>query len=75
MALQFDEIAKVEMQHEARYRKLLENVKNDTVFKKGKKVSWHCRNCGYVLQGQQAPQKCPACEHPQAFFQVKVDNY
>ena len=75
VALQFDEIAKVEMQHEARYRKLLENVKNGTVFKKDKKVSWHCRNCGYVLQGQQAPQKCPACEHPQAFFQLKADNY
>jgi rubrerythrin len=75
VALQFDEIAKVEMQHEARYRKLLENLKNGTVFKKKEKVTWHCRNCGYVLEGAQAPKKCPACEHPQSFFQLKAENY
>lgn len=74
-ALQFDEIAKIEMQHEARYRHLLENIKSGTVFKKGEKVTWQCRNCGYVLEGQQAPHKCPACEHPRAFFQIKADNY
>jgi rubrerythrin len=75
VALQFDEIAKVEMQHEARYRKLLENLKNGTVFKKKEKVTWHCRNCGYVLEGAEAPKKCPACEHPQSFFQLKAENY
>lgn len=75
VALQFDEIAKVEMQHEARYRKLLDNVKNGSVFKKDQKVTWHCRNCGFVLEGTKAPQKCPACEHPQAFFQLKAENY
>lgn len=75
VALQFDEIAKVEMQHEARYRKLLENLKNRSVFKKKEKVTWHCRNCGYVLEGTQAPKKCPACEHPQSFFQLKAENY
>ena len=75
VALQFDEIAKVEMQHEARYRKLLDNVQNGSVFKKDQKVTWHCRNCGYVLEGTEAPKKCPACEHPQAFFQVKAENY
>jgi len=75
VALQFDEIANVEMQHEARYRKLLDNVKNGSVFKKDQKVTWHCRNCGFVLEGQEAPMKCPACEHPQAFFQVKAENY
>lgn len=75
IALQFDEIAKVEKHHEVRYRKLLENLKNGNVFKKGKQVTWHCRNCGYVLEGQEAPQKCPACEHPQAFFQLKAENY
>jgi len=75
VALQFDEIAKVEMHHEARYRKLLENLNNDSVFKKKEKITWHCRNCGYVLEGTQAPQKCPACDHPQAFFQLKAENY
>jgi rubrerythrin len=75
VALQFDEIAKVEMQHEARYRKLLDNIKNGSVFKKDQKVTWHCRNCGFVLEGRKAPKKCPACDHPQAFFQLKAENY
>ncbi len=75
VAQQFDEIAKVEKHHEARYRKLLENLKKNNVFKKSKKVAWHCRNCGYVMEGKQAPKKCPACEHPQAFFQLKAENY
>jgi rubrerythrin len=75
VAIQFEEIAKVEMHHEARYRKLLENLRNGSIFKKDKKVTWHCRNCGYVLEGKGAPNKCPACEHPQAFFQLKADNF
>ena len=75
VALQFDEIAKVEMHHESRYRKLLDNLNNNNVFKKNEKVIWHCRNCGFVLEGIQAPQKCPACDHPQAFFQMKAENY
>jgi len=75
VALQFDEIAKVEKHHEARYRTLLDNVKKGTVFKKDQKVTWHCRNCGFVLEGTQAPKTCPACEHPQAFFQLKAKNY
>ena len=75
VARQFDEIAKVEQHHEARYRKLLENLKNESIFKKDQKVTWHCRNCGYVLEGTEAPKKCPACEHPQAFFQLKAENY
>ncbi len=75
VAQQFDEIARVEKHHEARYRKLLENIQKKNVFKKGKKVTWHCRNCGYVMEGKQAPKKCPACEHPQAFFQLKAENY
>ena len=75
VALQFDEIAKVEMHHESRYRKLLDNLNNNNVFKKNEKVIWHCRNCGFVLEGMQAPQKCPACDHPQAFFQLKAENY
>jgi rubrerythrin len=75
IAIQFEEIAKVEMHHEARYRKLLDNLNNGSVFKKNEKVTWHCRNCGYVLEGIQAPEKCPACEHPQAHFQLKAENY
>lgn len=75
IALQFEEIAQVEWHHEARYRKLLENLKNGTVFSKDKKVAWQCRNCGYILESKTAPQKCPACEHPQAFFQLKEENF
>jgi len=75
VAIQFEEIAKVEMHHEARYRKLLDNLRSDKVFKKDKKVTWQCRNCGYILEGEEAPQKCPACEHPQAYFQLKAENY
>ena len=75
VARQFEEIAKIEKHHEARYRKLLENLKKDRVFRKDGVVTWKCRNCGYVLEGREAPQKCPACEHPQAYFEIKADNY
>ena len=72
---QFSEIAKIEKHHEARYRKLLENLKKDRVFRKDGVVIWKCRNCGYVLEGQEAPQKCPACAQPQAYFEIKANNY
>ena len=75
VARQFSEIAKIEKHHEARYRKLLENLKKDRVFRKDGVVTWKCRNCGYVLGGREAPQKCPACEHPQAYFEIKANNY
>jgi rubrerythrin len=75
VARQFDEIAKIEKHHEARYRKLLKNLKNDRVFRKDGVVIWKCRNCGYVLEGREAPQKCPACAHLQAYFEIKADNY
>ncbi len=71
----FKEIAEVEEQHEKRYRKLLDNIKNGTVFKKNKVVKWKCRNCGYVHEGKEAPDKCPACKHPQAYYEVKEENY
>jgi rubrerythrin len=71
----FKEIAEVEEQHEKRYRKLLENVKNGAVFKKDKIVKWKCRNCGYVHEGKDAPKKCPACSHPQAYYELKSENY
>jgi len=75
IATQFKEIAEVEEEHEKRYRKLLKNVKEGTVFKKEKPVKWHCRNCGYVHEGNEAPEECPACKHPQAFYEVLCENY
>jgi rubrerythrin len=63
------------MQHEKRYRKLLENVKNKTVFKKDQVVKWKCRNCGYVHVGKEAPKECPACKHPQSFYEILSENY
>ena len=71
----FREIAEVEEQHEKRYRKLLENVKSGAVFKKDKKVKWKCRNCGYVHEGEEAPKVCPACVHPQAYYELQAENY
>jgi len=71
----FKEIAEVEEQHEKRYRKLLENVKNAAVFKKEAVVRWKCRNCGYVHEGKEAPALCPACKHPQAYYEIQAENY
>lgn len=71
----FKEIAEVEEKHEARYRALLENVKNGKVFKKDEVVEWKCRNCGYVHEGKDAPKICPACKHPQAYYEVNAENY
>ncbi|MDD4179493.1 MAG: rubrerythrin family protein [Candidatus Margulisbacteria bacterium] len=75
IAKQFKEIAEVEEEHEKRYRALLKNVKEKKVFKKDKPVKWHCRNCGYVHEGPEAPQKCPACAHPQSYYEVLAENY
>ena len=71
----FKEIGEVEEQHEKRYRKLLDNVKNGKVFKKDKIVKWRCRNCGYVHEGKEAPENCPACKHPKAYYEVLEENY
>jgi len=75
VAEQFKEIAEVEEQHEKRYRKLLSNVKEGKVFKKDTVVKWKCRNCGYVSEGKEAPEECPACAHPQAFYELLCENY
>jgi rubrerythrin len=75
VAVSFTEIAEVEEQHEKRYRKLLENVKTKSVFKKSKSVKWKCRNCGYVHEGTDAPDMCPACKHGKAYYEVKEENY
>lgn len=75
IAKQFKEIAEVEEQHEKRYRKLLKNVKEKKVFKKGTVVKWKCRNCGYIHEGKEAPEECPACVHPQAYYELLCENY
>jgi rubrerythrin len=71
----FTEVAKVEKQHEARYRALIDNVKQGKVFQKDQAVKWVCRNCGYVEEGKAAPKACPACGYTQAFFEVQAQNY
>ena len=71
----FREIAEVEQVHEARYRKLLANVMKGEVFLKKSSVKWHCRNCGYVHEGAEAPEMCPACNHPRAYYEVMAENY
>lgn len=69
-------VAKVEAYHERRFRKLLANVENNTVFTKPEKVAWKCSNCGNVMEGLAgAPQECPVCKHPQAYFEVWIENY
>jgi len=75
VATQFKEIAEVEEEHEKRYRKLLKNAKEKSVFKKDKVVKWHCRNCGYVHEGKEAPEECPACAHPQSYYELHCENY
>jgi len=75
IAVQFKEISEVEEEHEKRYRKLLDNIKKNNVFKKDKKVKWHCRNCGYVHEGPEAPEECPACKHPQSYYELLCENY
>lgn len=75
IATKFKAIAKVEAEHEKRYRKLLANIQNGEVFKKKKKVRWVCRKCGFVHESENAPQNCPACDHPQAYFEEMAENY
>ena len=75
IAVAFRMIAKVEAEHEKRYRKLLANVIENKVFEKDETIWWQCRNCGFVIEGKKAPQKCPACLHPQAFFEPMKQNY
>lgn len=75
VAAAFKFITKVEVEHEKRYIKLFENIENKTVFAKTTKVRWVCRNCGYVHEGTEALEKCPACLHPKPYFEVKADNY
>ena len=75
VAAAFKSIARVEAEHEKRYLKLLKNLDEGTVFQKAEKVRWTCRNCGYVHEGTKAPEVCPACQHPQAYYEPWVENY
>ena len=71
----FQEIAEVEEEHEKRFLKLLERVQDGTVFKRETPIKWHCRNCGYVHEGTEPPEVCPACDHPRAYYEELAENY
>ncbi len=75
VAESFTEISEVEEQHELRYRKLLANVEAGRVFKRDTTVRWHCRNCGYIHEGPEAPKVCPACQHPRAYYELWAETY
>ena len=75
IAAVFRNVAKVEAEHEARYRTLLERVQTGKTFERDEEIEWQCRNCGYVHKGKKAPNTCPACNHPQAYFEPKKNNY
>lgn len=71
----FEMVAKIEKEHEERYRKLLKNIEDGVVFSKENDEVWQCANCGHIVIGKKAPQICPVCEHPQSYFQVRAENY
>jgi rubrerythrin len=75
IAARMRSIAKAEEHHEERYKKLLEQLENDTIFKKDKEVWWVCRECGYVHFGVQPPEECPSCDHPKGFYEIKCEEY
>ena len=75
IAALFEAVAKIEKEHEERYRKLIENIEGGLVFSKDGDVIWQCSNCGHIMIGKKAPEVCPVCAHPQAYFQVKAENY
>lgn len=75
IAQMFEGIAAVEKKHEERYLQLLKNIENNRVFKREKKTTWKCRNCGNIYVGEEAPEICPVCKHPRAYYEVVVENY
>jgi rubrerythrin len=75
IAFLFESVGKIEKEHEARYLKLLKNIEDGSVFAKKEKSIWICRNCGYIVDSESAPQKCPVCSHPQAYFELRKLNY
>ena len=75
IAYLFEAVGQIEKEHEERYRKLLANVKEGLVFSKDGDTIWQCANCGHIVIGKKAPEVCPVCAHPQAYFQIKAENY
>lgn len=75
LAKKFRMVAAIEKRHEERYRALLKNIEMQEVFAKSEVKVWECRNCGHIVVGEKAPDKCPVCDHPQAYFEVHVDNF
>ena len=75
IAFLFEEVGKIEKEHEARYLKLLKNIENGLVFSKDGDRIWKCRNCGHIVIGKSAPDVCPVCNHPQSYFEIKNENY
>lgn len=75
IAFLFEEVAKIEKEHEERYLALLANIENDRVFKREEKQVWICSNCGRIVVAEKAPEKCPVCDHPQGYFELRSTNY
>lgn len=75
IAFLFEKVAEIEKEHEERYKKLYENIKNSKVFQREEETVWVCENCGHVYVGKNAPEKCPVCAHPKAYFAIKAKNY
>ena len=75
IAYLFEEVGKIEKEHEERYRKLLENIDDGIVFSRDGDKIWKCRNCGHICIGKEAPEVCPVCAHPQSYFEIKAENY
>lgn len=75
IAYLFEQVAKIEKDHEERYRKLLSNVEGNLVFSRDGDMVWQCSNCGHIVIGKNAPEKCPVCDHPKAYFEIKANNY
>lgn len=75
IAKKFRRVAEIEKSHEERFRALLENIEMQTVFEKSEETVWICRNCGHLVMGKKAPEVCPVCLHPQAYFEVRCENY
>ena len=75
IAVLFEEVAKIEREHEERYLKLLANIEGGIVFSRDGDMIWKCRNCGHIVVGKNAPNVCPVCAHPQSYFEIKAENY
>ncbi|MBO7678066.1 MAG: rubrerythrin family protein, partial [Thermoguttaceae bacterium] len=75
IAVLFEAVAKIEKEHEERYRKLLANIEGGLVFSREGDCVWQCSNCGHIVVGKKAPEMCPVCAHPQAYFQIRAENF